>query len=94
MIKIKFEEPKEPETYPKTNIYMTSYGLLSCFSLYEARTIINAETIRIVRQGNLLRTSYLLIHELGHWVIENIFRKKSFKVHKLYDDIDRRIVKL
>ena len=94
MVKIKFEEPRNPKKYPQTNLYMTSYGLLACFSLYEAKTIINPETIIIIKQNNLLRTLYLLTHELGHWAIENIFGRKSLKVHKLYDNIDRRIVKL
>lgn len=91
-LKITIEEPNDPVNYPKTNVYMTAYGLHDCWALYIGDS--RKPEIRIVRQGSFLRTAYLLLHELGHHVIEAIFGKGwSYDVHTLYDKIDRKIVK-
>ena len=90
MIKIRFEEPRDPKNYPKTNIYFTVYGVLPCWAFYLPDT----NEIIIVRQHHLLRTAYLLLHELGHWMIHIIFgknEKKEDRIAKRYDDIDRKL---
>ena len=88
-MKIKFVEPHNPRQYPKSNLYLTSYGWMPCFSLYDAW----AKEILIVKQNNLVRTIYLLLHELGHWIIDMIFKNRSIKFHILYDKIDTFIVR-
>ena len=90
MIKITIEEPEDPKHYPKTNVYQTVYGEQNCWAFYCP----DVNEIRIVKQRNLLRTAYLLLHELGHWVIDLIMGdKRGDKIHRIYDAIDNKIVR-
>lgn len=92
-LKITLEEPNDPINFPRTNVYMTVYGKQDCWALY----IIDSKypEIRIVKQGNFLRTAYLLLHELGHYLIDCICisDEGKFKWNSLYDKIDRWLIK-
>ena len=91
-MKIKIVKPRYPKKHPKTNSYLTAYGWMSCYSYYD----FNDNEILIVKQNALLLTSYLLLHELGHWLIGKIFgsAKIAISINRLYDIIDGRIIKL
>ena len=90
-LKITIEEPNDPKYFPRTNAYMTVYGLHDCWALYIADS--KKPEIRIVRQGSFLRTAYLLGHELGHYIIDVVLGKAGFNVHTFYDKIERKLIK-
>ncbi len=91
-LKITFEEPRDPKNHPRTNPYCTVYGWLDCWALYVADS--RKPEIRVVRQDNFLRTTYLLLHELGHWILDCIFIKQEskFKWNAFYDKLDKIII--
>ena len=62
MVRIVLEEPRDPKNYPKTNVYHTVYGEMDCWAFYSP----DVNEIRIVKQRNFIRTTYLVLHELGH----------------------------
>lgn len=88
MVRIVLEEPRDPKNYPKTNVYHTVYGTMDCWAFYSP----DVNEIRVIRQHNIIRTAYLLLHELGHWLICKIFNgENEGKVCKIHDEIDWKL---
>lgn len=93
-LKITIEEPNDPINFPRTNVYITTlYGEQDCWALYISDS--RYPEIRIIKQGSFLRTAYLLVHELGHWILDCILisGESKNKWNLIYDKIDRKIVK-
>lgn len=55
----------------------------------EIRRTYKENHITIVKQPNILRTIFILMHELSHWAVDKVYRKNYLarkKWHKKIDD--------